>query len=140
MLVLDGAFRFPSNLKLALDTRLLVIVILAFGSTTTQGASQIYRRLLHPYLDRYEINIDSGLEEMRAGATRRIQSLGASAASEIARAVTKQGLTAVGVAFRGWMTSSRNSPSLNPWLSRTPRDCCLMLLCCAQGRQTQCWE
>lgn len=63
----------------------------------TQGASQIYRRLLHPYLDKYEGDIDHGLEEMRAGATRRIQSLGASAASEIAKAVTRQGSTAVRV-------------------------------------------
>lgn len=60
-----------------------------------QGASQIYRRLLHPYLDKYEGDIDHGLEEMRAGATRKIQSLGASAASEIAKAVTRQGSTAV---------------------------------------------
>lgn len=60
-----------------------------------QGASQIYRRVLHPYLDKYEGEIDHGLEEMRAGATRKIQSLGVSAASEIAKAVTRQGSTAV---------------------------------------------
>lgn len=65
----------------------------------TQGASQIYRRLLHPYLDKYEGNIDNGLEEMRAGATRRLHSLGASAASEIAKAVSRQGSSAVGPSY-----------------------------------------
>lgn len=66
-----------------------------------QGASQIYHRLLHPYLDKYEGDIDNGLEEMRAGATRRIQSLGASAASEIAKAVSRQGSSAVRSSGRG---------------------------------------
>lgn len=76
------------------------------GWTKRQGASQIYRRLLHPYLDKYEGNIDNGLEEMRAGATRRLHSLGASAASEIAKAVSRQGSSAVGPshvrAMGGW--------------------------------------
>ena len=60
-----------------------------------QGASQIYHRLLHPYLEQYEGEIDNGLEGMRIGASRRIQTLGASAATEIAKAVTKQGTSAV---------------------------------------------
>eukprot|EP00904_Undaria_pinnatifida_P013004 jgi/Undpi1/8834/HiC_scaffold_25.g11296.m1 len=59
-----------------------------------QGASQIYHRLLHPYLEQYEGEIDNGLEGMRIGASRRIQTLGASAATEIAKAVTKQGTSA----------------------------------------------
>lgn len=69
------------------------------GSTKRQGASQIYHRLLHPYLDKYEGNIDNGLEEMRAGASRRLHSLGASAASEIAKAVSRQGSSAVGPSY-----------------------------------------
>lgn len=60
-----------------------------------QGASQIYRRVINPYLEQYEGEIDNGLEGMRVEARRRIQSLGATAASEIARAVTRQGTSAV---------------------------------------------
>ncbi|CAN0539495.1 unnamed protein product [Ectocarpus sp. 12 AP-2014] len=87
---------FVSWVPFYYEAKIVLIVWLAMPRY--QGASQIYRRLLHPYLDMYEDNIDNGLEEMRAGATRRIQSLGASAATEIAKAVSKQGSTAVGVA------------------------------------------
>lgn len=60
-----------------------------------QGASQIYHRFLHPYMVQYEGEIDNGLEGMRVGAARRIQAMGATAATEIAKAVTKQGSSAV---------------------------------------------
>ena len=43
----------------------------------------------------YEGEIDNGLEGMRVGAARRIQAMGATAATEIAKAVTKQGSSAV---------------------------------------------
>ncbi|CAM9331498.1 unnamed protein product [Ectocarpus sp. 4 AP-2014] len=88
---------FVSWVPFYYEAKIVLIVWLAmprYQASLTAGASQIYRRLLHPYLDKYEDNIDNGLEEMRAGATRRIQSLGASAATEIAKAVTKQGSTA----------------------------------------------
>lgn len=69
----------------------------AWWSNQSQGASQIYDRLLHPYLEQYEGDIDNSLEGMRVEAARRLQSLGASAASELAKAVTRQGFSAVRV-------------------------------------------
>eukprot|EP00903_Cladosiphon_okamuranus_P008639 g8283.t1 len=83
---------FVSWVPFYYEAKIVLIVWLAMPKY--QGASQIYQRLLHPYLDKYEGDIDNGLEEMRAGATRRLQSLGASAASEIAKAVSRQGSSA----------------------------------------------
>ncbi|CAM9828067.1 unnamed protein product [Ectocarpus sp. 12 AP-2014] len=88
---------FVSWVPFYYEAKIVLIVWLAmprYQASLTAARIQIYRRLLHPYLDMYEDNIDNGLEEMRAGATRRIQSLGASAATEIAKAVSKQGSTA----------------------------------------------
>ncbi|CAN0140198.1 unnamed protein product [Hapterophycus canaliculatus] len=83
---------FVSWVPFYYEAKIVLIVWLAMPRY--QGASQIYRKLLHPYLDKYEGDIDNGLEEMRAGASRRIQSLGASAATEIAKAVSRQGSSA----------------------------------------------
>lgn len=70
-------------------------VLFVFIGLAIQGARQIYHRVIYPYLVHYEGDIDNGLEGMRVEATRRIQSLGASAATEIAKVVTRQGYSAV---------------------------------------------
>lgn len=73
----------------------LLLATLPLHLVQPKGASQIYRRFLHPYFEHYEGDIDSSLEGMRVEAARRIQSLGACAANEIAKAVTRQGFSAV---------------------------------------------
>ncbi|CAM9659130.1 unnamed protein product [Ascophyllum nodosum] len=83
---------FVSWVPFYFEAKIVLIVWLTLPRY--QGASQIYQRFLHPYLEQYEGDIDTGLEEMRIQATRRIQSLGASAATEIAKAVKRQGFSA----------------------------------------------
>ncbi|CAM9347017.1 unnamed protein product [Ectocarpus fasciculatus] len=123
---------FVSWVPFYYEAKIVLIVWLAmprYQASPTTGASQIYRRLLHPYLDKYEEDIDTGLEEMRAGATRRIQSLGASAATEIAKAVTKQGSTAkdlmlarvLGIAAAGGAESLSERPARSAPTAPIPR-------------------
>jgi hypothetical protein len=48
-----------------------------------QGAAQLYRRFVHPYLERYEVAIDGGIEHAQAHAGRHVRRVTAGLATEV---------------------------------------------------------
>ncbi|CAM9438327.1 unnamed protein product [Phaeothamnion confervicola] len=84
-------FRQPENLRLPLYYEMKIVFIVWLTLPKYQGAAVIYGRLIHPYFCRFEDDIDGHLQDVQLKASRHIRSLTTTVATEVVRAVTRQG-------------------------------------------------
>jgi hypothetical protein len=76
-------------------TKHQVVLLLWLTLPRYQGAAQLYRRFVHPYLERYEVAIDGGIEQAQAHAGRHVRRVTAGLATEVRTSmyITVQNIT-----------------------------------------------